>query len=75
MDALITTPEAGEILEVSTRTVYRQIEAGVLTPAQKLPGPTGHYLFRRSDVEALAQRRAEERRARTRRKNRDHAAA
>ena len=74
MDALITSPEAGEILEVSVRTEYRQIEAGALTPVQKLPGPTGHYLFRRSDVEPLAARRAAERRERTRRKHRGHAA-
>jgi len=64
MPDLITSPEAAAMLGVSVRTVHRKIEEGRLTPAKKLPGPTGAYLFNRADVEALAQQRrdAEQRR-------------
>jgi excisionase family DNA binding protein len=50
---LLTTTEAGQILRKSARTVQRMADAGDLVVAQKLPGPNGAYLFRRSDVEAL----------------------
>lgn len=50
---LLTSPEAGQILGKSARTVQRLADAGALPVAQKLPGPNGAYLFRRSDVEAL----------------------
>lgn len=55
---LITSFEAGLLLRKSARTVQRMARTnenpqGVLPVAQKLPGPNGAYLFRRSDVEAL----------------------
>lgn len=52
-DDLLTSTQAGAILGRSARTVQRLAESGALTPAQKLPGPNGAYLFRRADVEAL----------------------
>lgn len=52
-DALLTSTEVGVLLGKSARTVQRMADAGQLTPAQKLPGPNGAYLFRRADVEAL----------------------
>lgn len=51
-DTLLTSPQAGLILGCSARTVQRMADAGGLPIAQKLPGPNGAYLFRRSDVEA-----------------------
>lgn len=53
-DDLLTSPQASLILKVSTRTVQRMADAGEIPVAQKLPGPNGAYLYRRSDVEALA---------------------
>lgn len=50
---LITSPEAGQILGKSARTIQRMADAGDLPVAQKLPGPNGAYLFARSDIEAL----------------------
>lgn len=50
---LITSPEAGQILGKSARTIQRMADAGDLPVAQKLPGPNGAYLFVRSDIEAL----------------------
>jgi hypothetical protein len=51
-DDLLTSPQAGLILGKSARTVQRMADAGELAYAQKLPGPNGAYLFRRSVVEA-----------------------
>lgn len=51
---LLTSTEAGRILGCSGRTVQRKHEAGLLDAAYQLPGPNGAFLFRRSDVEALA---------------------
>lgn len=52
-DDLLTSTQAGVILGKSGRTVTRMGDAGKIRIAQKLPGPNGAYLFRRSDVEAL----------------------
>lgn len=52
-DDLLTSPEVGQILGKSARTVQRMADAKLLPIAQKLPGPNGAYLFRRSDVAAL----------------------
>lgn len=57
-DDLLTSPQAGSILNKSARTVQRMADAGLLPVAQKLPGPNGAYLFRRRDVERLAKRGA-----------------
>lgn len=49
----ITTREASEILGKSIRATIRLVEAGKLTPAQKLPGIRGAYLFNAGDVQRL----------------------
>lgn len=51
---LISTKEASELLgDNNIRKTIRRIEAGDLTPARKLPGLRGAYIFNRSDVLAL----------------------
>lgn len=51
---LITTADAAQVLGKSTRTIYRMVNAGILTPAIIAPGGrVGSYLFDRADVEAL----------------------
>lgn len=50
---LVTSPQAAHILGKSARTVQRMADDGALPVAQKLPGPNGAYLFKRSDVVAL----------------------
>lgn len=50
---LLTSPQVGQMIGRSARTVHRLVEAGRLVPAQRLPGPNGPMLFRRADVEAL----------------------
>lgn len=42
------------MLGKSPRTIHRMVQSGELHPVQQLPGPNGAYLYRRSDVEALA---------------------
>lgn len=46
------------MLSLSPRWIARLVERGDLTPAHKLPGPTGAYLFELADVEALKAERA-----------------
>lgn len=58
-DELVGANEAAEILCVASRTVRRLVGAGELATARKLPGRTGAYLFRRADVEALREQRAQ----------------
>lgn len=53
-DDLLTSPQVGYILGKSARTIHRMADAGALPVAAKLPGPNGAYLFRRSEIEALA---------------------
>lgn len=53
-DELISTREAAELAGVSVRQFIRQVERGEVSPAKKLPGIRGAYLFHRSDVEAQA---------------------
>lgn len=55
---LIGSAEACRILEVHPATVGRWVDSGRLTPAHKLPGKNGAYLFNRADVERLASERA-----------------
>lgn len=52
--ALLTSPQVGQILGKSARTVQRMADDGTLTVAQKLPGPNGAYLFSAAEVEAYA---------------------
>lgn len=54
LSAHLTTAEACEILAKDRATITRWVEAGKLTPAHKLPGRTGAFLFSRADVEKLA---------------------
>jgi excisionase family DNA binding protein len=53
-DNLIATLEAAQLLGVSVRTVHRMVAQGHLTPAAKVPGRTGAYLFAADDVHAFA---------------------
>jgi len=62
-DDLLTSQQAGALINRSARTVHRHVMAGDITPAIKLAGPNGAMLFLRSDVEALAKRLAEKRAA------------
>ena len=51
---LISTAEAAQVLGKSTRTIYRMVNAGTLTPAIIAPGGrVGSYLFDRADVERI----------------------
>ena len=56
---MVNTTEALAILgQASPSTIARYVQAGKLTPAYKLPGLRGAYIFTRADVEALAAERA-----------------
>lgn len=57
---LIATREASVLLGVTTRTVARWAEDGILPPAAQAPGPRGAYLFDVEQVEALATERTAE---------------
>lgn len=57
LTAYITTKEACDILRVDRATIGRWMDSGKLTPVHKLPGLTGAFLFRRSDVERIAKKR------------------
>jgi excisionase family DNA binding protein len=50
-DDLIGTREAARVAAVSVPTIKRAARTGALPHAVKMPGGTGAYLFRRSDVE------------------------
>ncbi|MBW8025326.1 DNA-binding protein [Clavibacter michiganensis subsp. michiganensis] len=56
---LITTRQAADLIGESVRQTTRRIDAGTLTPAHKLDGLRGAYLFRRTDVETFIQQRDE----------------
>ena len=56
-NGLVTAAQVAAKYGVTSRTVNRWVHAGRLTPAQKLPTPTGAYLFHAADVEALANER------------------
>ncbi len=56
-DDLLTSTQAGQILGKSGRTVLRLAESGQLAIAVTVPGPNGPKLFRRADVERLAEQR------------------
>ena len=49
---LLSTREVAALLGAHVATVSRWVAQGRLSPAMKLPGTTGAYLFRRADVEA-----------------------
>ncbi len=48
----LTTAQVAELAHRTVTTVNRWVADGRLTPARKLPGNTGAYLFRLDDVEA-----------------------
>lgn len=50
---ILTYPQAAAMLNMSRSGVKYLVLTGRLTPAMKLPGKTGAYLFHRSDIEAL----------------------
>lgn len=52
-DELIRTSEAAELVGESVRQFIRRVERNELTPALKLPGLRGAYLFNRADVERI----------------------
>lgn len=58
-DELVGSAEVCRTLEINPSTVSRWVEAGRLTPAHKLPGRNGAYLFRRADIDTLVAERAE----------------
>ncbi len=47
---LMTAAQAAEVLRCTPRTVARMAEDGRLTPALKLPGKVGAYLFEPAEV-------------------------
>lgn len=54
---LVSTAEVAQRLGVDVRTVHRMVSEGTLTPAAKLPGKTGAYVFDPADIEALVESR------------------
>lgn len=60
----ITTGEAAALLGVTRSAVARMARVGTLAPLHKMPSPgRGLYLFRRAEVERLAEIRANDGRA------------
>ncbi|WP_067891344.1 helix-turn-helix domain-containing protein [Nocardia vaccinii] len=57
---LLTSEEASKLLEVDKSTLIRWVSSGDVKPVRKLPGKTGAFLFERSDIEDLRDRRAAE---------------
>lgn len=53
------TRQAADELGVSIRTIHRLVDSGDLTPAVKVPGKTGAFLFEGSEVERVKTLRAE----------------
>lgn len=57
-NTLLPTAVVARRLGYTPRHVARLVERGEIKPAMTAPGARGAYLFRRADVEALAERRA-----------------
>lgn len=55
---LIGSAESCQTLKIHPATLLRWIADGKITPAHKLPGRNGAYLFNRDDINALADERA-----------------
>lgn len=51
---LIGSAEACELLRIDPSTLSRWVAQSKITPAQKLPGKTGPFLFEREEIEQLA---------------------
>lgn len=57
---LLTSSQAGHILNLSARTIQRMADAGEIPLVQKLPGRNGARLFSRVDIERIAAARSEQ---------------
>jgi excisionase family DNA binding protein len=55
VDDTLTTREAADRIGVPLSTFHHLIRNKRITPARKLPGRTGSYLFKPADVDALRQ--------------------
>jgi excisionase family DNA binding protein len=51
--SLVGSAEACDLLRIDRSTLSRWVAAGKITPAQRLPGQNGAFLFRERDVLAL----------------------
>lgn len=56
-DELITSAQVSDLLGITVAWVNKQAATGRLPVAQKLPGRTGAYLFRRDDIESQSLQR------------------
>ena len=52
MKHLLGTKEASDILGLGPSTLSRWVQIGKITPAGKLGGKTGSYVFTREQIEA-----------------------
>lgn len=52
MKHLLGTKEASDILGLGPSTLSRWVQIGKITPAGKLAGKTGSYVFTREQIEA-----------------------
>lgn len=55
---LIGSVDACDLLHIDRSTLSRWVALGKLTPAMRLPGARGAFLFRRDDIEAMARETA-----------------
>lgn len=58
--ALLSTVEAADRLQVERSTLSRWVQLGRITPAMKLPGRTGSFLFDADEIDRVAAERAAE---------------
>jgi len=57
---LIGSAEACELLGIDRSTLSRRVARGEITPAQKLPGETGPFLFERTEIDRVLADHAEQ---------------
>jgi predicted site-specific integrase-resolvase len=55
---LIGSRDVCTLLGIDRSTLSRRVALGKITPAVRLPGPRGAFLFHRADVEALREESA-----------------
>lgn len=58
MSDLVSTAWAAQALGVHSATIRRMVDRGELTPATKLPGLRGGYMFHQADIIRTATKRA-----------------
>jgi excisionase family DNA binding protein len=58
-EPLIGSAEACEAIGIDRSTLTRWVAQGRITPAHKMPGSSGAFLFKRADVAQLVLLRAE----------------